>query len=168
MNLQIVEVPPAQPFHLPIRKWQDIMESNIQPPKSIVQSLIEEGGISLLVARQKEGKSMLSAQMAIDVSHGEPFLGQLATERGTVLYVDYENRAHRIKSRGEDLARGRKLDGVYFAAYDRIADRDLGLDGSYLDRLSGVNYFSRSATIILPYRRQLLSFHRGSALLHWS
>jgi ParB-like chromosome segregation protein Spo0J len=33
--------------------------------------------------------------------------------------------------------------------------------------LIGVNYFSRSATIILPYRRQLPSFHKGSALLHW-
>jgi lipid-binding SYLF domain-containing protein len=33
--------------------------------------------------------------------------------------------------------------------------------------VSGVNYFSLSATIILPYRRQLPSSHRGSALLHW-
>jgi hypothetical protein len=38
---------------------------------------------------------------------------------------------------------------------------------SRITLLSGVNYFSRSATIILPYRRQLLSFHSASALLCW-
>jgi len=32
--------------------------------------------------------------------------------------------------------------------------------------VSGVNYSSRRATIILPYRRQLLSFHSGSILLN--
>ena len=33
--------------------------------------------------------------------------------------------------------------------------------------VSGVNYFSRSATTILPYRRQLPSCHVGPHLLHW-
>jgi hypothetical protein len=100
-----------------------------------VESLIEEGGISLLIARQKEGKSMLSGQLSIDVSFGEKFLGQLQTRQGRVLYVDYENRTHRLKTRGKDLAQGRQLTEVFFAAYDRIADRNLGLDGDNLARL---------------------------------
>jgi hypothetical protein len=105
------------------------------------------------VARQKEGKSMLSAQMAIDVSQGEPFLGKLPTQKGTVLYIDYENRSHRIKSRGEDLAGGRTLDNVYFAAFDRIADRNLGLDNSDLERLKyAVTFYEPSLMIIDPLR----------------
>jgi hypothetical protein len=33
--------------------------------------------------------------------------------------------------------------------------------------LSGVNYFSRSATIISPYRRQLQALRTDLARLHW-
>lgn len=117
------------------QSWQAIMESTVEPPASIVENLIEEGGISLLIARQKEGKSMFSGQLSIDVSRGERFLGQLNTRRGRVLYVDYENRTHRLKTRGNDLAEGRIVNEVFFAAYDRIADRDLGLDGDNLERL---------------------------------
>src|SRR5438034_5398972 len=124
----------AEPVAI-FKSWQSIMESNIEPPASIVESLIEEGGISLLIARQKEGKSMLSGQLSIDVSFGERFLGQLQTRLGRVLYVDYENRTHRLKTRGKDLAQGRQLSSVFLAAYDRIADRNLGLDGDNLKRL---------------------------------
>jgi len=114
---------------------------------------VEEGGISILIARQKEGKSMLSAQLAIDVSCGDPFLGKLKTKKGIVLYVDYENRSHRIKLRGEDLGSGRELTGVLFAAYDRISDRDLGLDGDDLERLrESVAVIHPTLLIIDPLR----------------
>jgi hypothetical protein len=33
--------------------------------------------------------------------------------------------------------------------------------------LSGVNYFSRSTTIIFPYRRQLQAWQNGTPSLHW-
>ncbi len=135
------------------QSWQAIMESNIEPPASIVENLIEEGGISLLIARQKEGKSMFSGQLSIDVSLGQKFLGQLSTRQGRVLYVDYENRTHRLKTRGNDLAEGRVIKEVFFAAYDRIADRDLGLDGENLERLiRAIREFQPALLVIDPLR----------------
>jgi hypothetical protein len=136
-----------------LKSWQAIIESEIEPPQSIVESLIEEGGISLLIARQKEGKSMLAAQLSIDVSFGEKFLGQLATRQGRVVYIDYENRTHRLKKRGEELGSGRKITDVFFAAYDRIADRNLGLDGEDLKRLmAAVDEHKPSLLVIDPLR----------------
>jgi hypothetical protein len=78
---------------------------------------------------------MLAVQLAIDVSFGEPFLGSLDAAPGRVLYIDYENRAHRLKERALSLAPGRALDDIYFAVYDRISQRDLGLDGDPYTRL---------------------------------
>lgn len=132
-----------------IKSWQAIMESNIEPPVSIVENLIEEGSVSLLIARQKEGKSMFSGQLSIDVSLGEKFLGQLTTRRSRVLYIDYENRTHRLKTRGNDLADGRVINEVFFAAYDRIADRDLGLDGKNLERLIQVIWQLQPALLVI-------------------
>jgi hypothetical protein len=133
------EGPPASELtKFGIWSWQSIIESSTAQPGSVVENLIEEGSISLLIARQKEGKSMLAAQMAIDIGSGEDFLGVCKTKAGPVLYVDYENRVHRVKSRGLDLAKGRPIRNVYFAAYDRISDRKLGLDRQGLDGLKTV------------------------------
>jgi hypothetical protein len=134
---------------LGIMSWQSIMEFAGEPPGSIVEGLIEEGGISLLVARQKEGKSMLSAQLAIDVSLGEPFLDRLPSKKGTVLYIDYENRRHRLKARGVDLAGERRLDNVLFRAFDRIADRNVGLDGDNLKRLTAAVGMVKPALLVI-------------------
>jgi hypothetical protein len=132
-----------------IVSWQSIVESDERAPDSIVESLVEEGSISLLVGRAKEGKSMLAEQLSIDVANGEPFLGKLATEPGQVLYVDYENRRHRIKSRGEDLGAGRDLSNVLFASYDHISEKTLGLDGEDLTRLRGVVEEIQPALLII-------------------
>lgn len=121
-----------------ISSWQSLIDADFDPPGSVVENLIEKGSTTLLVARQKEGKSMLTAQMAIDIGNGEPFLGRLKTHQGKVLYVDYENRPFRIKGRGLDLAKGRDVSNVFFAAYQRISTRELGLDEEEHKRLINV------------------------------
>jgi hypothetical protein len=118
-----------------IQSWSSIIESDVDPPACIVDGIIEQGSISLLVGRAKEGKSLLAAQLSIDVGEGKPFLGKLETKQGKVCYIDYENRSHRIKARGQDLASGRDVSNVLFAAFNRISERNLGLDGENLDRL---------------------------------
>jgi AAA domain len=148
------EGPPASALRkFGIWSWESIIESDTAQPGSVVENLIEEGSTSLLIARQKEGKSMLSAQMAIDVGSGAPFLGVCETKTGPVLYVDYENRMHRIKTRGLDLAKGRDVKKVHFAAYDRISERKLGLDGANLQRLKeAVKILQPILLIIDPLR----------------
>jgi putative DNA primase/helicase len=118
-----------------IRTWQDIINSETENCQHVVEGIVEEGGISLLIARQKAGKSMLVGQMSIDVSFGEPFLGQLSTKKGPVLYLDFENRPHILKARGKDLGQNREINDVHFACYQRISDRDLGLDQDNFRRL---------------------------------
>ncbi len=136
-----------------IKSWQEIIASETATPANAVEGLLEEGSTSLLVARQKEGKSMLAAQLAIDVADGEPFLGRLQTKRGRVLYVDYENRAHRVKARGLDLARGRNVQDVFYLAYDRISERELGLDGKQLEPLKeAVKLLQPALLVIDPLR----------------
>jgi hypothetical protein len=118
-----------------LRPWQDIIDSETDDVGYIVDGMIEEGGTSLLIARQKAGKSMLAGQMCIDVSFGEPFLQALNTKKGPVIYLDFENRPQILKARGKDLGQNRKLRDVYYACYARISERDLGLDGENLERL---------------------------------
>ena len=96
---------------------------------------------------------MLAEQLSIDVSNGKPFLGKLATKQGKVLYVDYENRPHRIKSRGLDLGNESDLSNVFFIAYDRISDRTMGLEGDDLKRLKeAVQETQPSLLVIDPLR----------------
>jgi putative DNA primase/helicase len=136
-----------------IRKWQEIVDSEVDGVGYVVEGMIEEGGTSLLIARQKAGKSMLAGQMCIDVANGEPFLGTLETKKGRVLYLDFENRPHVLKARGKDLGQNRLLDDVYFASWDRIAERDLGLDGENFTRLKkAVSELKPALLIIDPLR----------------
>jgi len=118
-----------------LRTWQDIINSEPEGVGYVVEGVVEEGGMSLLIARQKAGKSMLAGQMCIDVSLGEAFLGTLRTKKGPVIYLDFENRPRVLKARGKDLGQNRPITDVYFACYDRIADRDMGLDEENLERL---------------------------------
>ena len=145
----------VDPYYIPpdIKSWLSIIETSSEPPSNIVENLIEEGSISLFVGRAKEGKSLLAAQLSIDVSEGEPFLGKLKTKKGTVLYIDYENRDHKLKIRGLDLGKDRKLDNVYFVTYEKIFERDLGLDGKNLDHLAEViEQVSPKLLVIDPLR----------------
>jgi archaellum biogenesis ATPase FlaH len=136
-----------------IKNWQSIINSNVNPPSDIVEGIVEEGSISLLVGRAKEGKSLLAAQLSIDVANGNPLLGKLATKKGRVLYIDYENRSHRIKARGQDLAQGHSVDDVFFAAYEKISGRDLGLDDKNLERLKdAVKILQPTLLVIDPLR----------------
>ena len=92
-----------------------------------VGRLLDATEICLFTARQKEGKSTLGLQLAIDVSAGDPFLGQYPTRAGTVLYIDYENRLDNLKKRGEDLLQGRTGENLHIKSFERIADKDVGL-----------------------------------------
>jgi hypothetical protein len=127
----------ARPARDPVRvrTLAQIVASTEEPPAKVVDRLVEEGGISLLIARQKAGKSMLGLQLAIDVANGADFLSLAPTAKGPVLYVDYESRSHILKARGSDFGRGFDLDEVHIANWESIAERNLGLDGEYLELL---------------------------------
>ncbi|KKM97047.1 hypothetical protein LCGC14_1171980 [marine sediment metagenome] len=106
---------------------QEIIGRDYPTPTPVVGHLLLPGEIVLFIARQKEGKSTLALQFAIDISRGDPFLDRFTTTRMPVLYVDYENRFYQLKKRGIDLAQGRTVENLYIKAFDRISDRNVSL-----------------------------------------
>jgi len=57
----------------------------------IVDDLLLIGGLSLMVAKPKTGKSTLARQLALSVARGESFLGR-KVKAGLVIYVGLEDR----------------------------------------------------------------------------
>lgn len=68
----------------------------------LVDGLLPAGGISVLVARPKVGKSTLARSLAVKVARGDPFLGR-AVAKGAVFILDLEGKA------GETISSLRKL-----------------------------------------------------------
>jgi hypothetical protein len=118
-----------------LQTLSEIVQTEYKENVPIVEHLLGPGETTLLIARQKEGKSTLALQLAIDLSNGDPFLGQYKTRRSCVAYVDYENRPHRIKTRAIDVAKGRPTENVIVSAFDSISDRDLTLFADGYERL---------------------------------
>jgi hypothetical protein len=108
---------------------QDIVDTTYPPTPELVKRLISPGEIVLFIGRQKEGKSILALQLAIDISRGEPFLGQHDSTKVCVFYVDYENRPRNLQDRASDLAGGGNTDNVFVKAYEHLYQRDVALFG---------------------------------------
>ncbi len=145
---------PAAPNWFPAQKTigryglktlQQIIEGDYPEPSPIVERFLKQGEVALLIARQKEGKSTLGLQMAIDVTCGDPFLGRYRTQRATVLSLDYENRLPQLKKRGIDLVRGRRVENLIYKAYNFISDRDTGLAVG-----EGFNYLQEMVQAVVP------------------
>ncbi len=61
----------------------------------LVEGLLPSGGISLLAAKPKVGKSTTARCLALSVARGEPFLGR-ATAKGSVVYLALEEKRAEI------------------------------------------------------------------------
>jgi hypothetical protein len=64
--------------------------SQVSRPSGLVAGIIGHRSVSVLIGDSGLGKSPLAYQLGLCVAEGIPFLG-LKTERGTVIYADYEN-----------------------------------------------------------------------------
>jgi hypothetical protein len=84
------------PFTLQLIKPFSTYDSDgkVQQTDFIVSGLLTAGGLSILGAKPKVGKSSLSRYLATCVSKGQPFLGR-STQRGEVLLISLEDpRSH--------------------------------------------------------------------------
>jgi AAA domain len=82
------------------------------PIDYVVEGLLPVGGLSLLAAKPKVGKSTLARYLASSVARGVPCLGR-ATNPGPVLYVSIEERRRDVRA--------------HFALLGSDADLDLDL-----------------------------------------
>lgn len=61
----------------------------LKPPEAVVQRFLYRENLTLLAAREKDGKSTLATAIAASVSSGKPFLGE-PVQRGPVLWLRLE------------------------------------------------------------------------------
>ncbi|MBM3948243.1 MAG: AAA family ATPase [SAR202 cluster bacterium] len=61
------------------------------------EGMMPWGGLSVLAAKPKVGKSTFARNLALAVSRGEPFLGR-ATHQGPVVYLGLEEKRSEVES----------------------------------------------------------------------
>ncbi|GAC1401639.1 MAG: hypothetical protein NVSMB64_00090 [Candidatus Velthaea sp.] len=76
----------------------DLLNTEIAATDWLVEGLIPMGGIALLSAKPKVGKSVLAQNLAIAVASGGEFLGRRC-QQGRVLYLAMEERRETITAR---------------------------------------------------------------------
>jgi len=84
----------------------ELQDKKFPPPNWIIPNILPEG-LSLLVAPPKTNKTFLSEHVALCVAAGEPVFGNYETERGRVLYLDFEQSDALIQERLKLLLPGR-------------------------------------------------------------
>ncbi|MGH7563735.1 MAG: DnaB-like helicase N-terminal domain-containing protein [Gemmatimonadota bacterium] len=108
-----------------------------EPPKPVVPKLAYEGRVSMLAAREKDGKSTLAGAAAAAVSSGSSFLGETVTA-GLVLNVSLDEHL------GDTVRRlprfGANADRI------RIVDR---LDGRPVETLAALVIEYRPALVLI-------------------
>ena len=75
---------------------QDFMSEPEEEMNWIVDGLLSKGGMSLMVAKPKLGKSTLARQFALAIARGEKVLGR-TTRSGTVIMLLLEERKHDVR-----------------------------------------------------------------------
>jgi hypothetical protein len=114
----------------------DMLATEYEEPQILLKGMLQAGETVLLVGRQKEGKSTLSLQLAIDLAVGSPFLGKFETTQCRVLLIDYENRPAALKHRGLLLLRDRDTgDNLIVRSFESLTKRDVGLSGKEHQKL---------------------------------
>lgn len=79
-----------------------LLEKKIQTVDWIVQDLLPGGGLSIVAASPKTGKSTLARQLALSVARGQPFLGR-STQQGHVFYFALEERERVVQKHFLDM-----------------------------------------------------------------
>lgn len=96
----VKNVPIAHQFNLVSAK--DLLQEPEERTQWIWEGILPEGGMSLLVAKPKVGKSTLALNLAISVSRGQDFLGRTTLPTG-VVYLALEEKRSQIRKRLEAM-----------------------------------------------------------------
>lgn len=77
----------------------ELQDKTLPPMKWLIDDLLPVGGVVMLSAKPKMGKSFLAMQLALTVASGGKFLGFQAEEKHEVLYIDLETSQRSMKNR---------------------------------------------------------------------
>lgn len=76
----------------------ELQDKTLPPMKWLIDDLLPVGGVVMLSAKPKMGKSFLAIQLAVSVASGGEFLGFQA-QKHEVLYIDLETSQRSMKNR---------------------------------------------------------------------
>ena len=76
----------------------ELQDKTLPPMKWLIDDLLPVGGVVMLSAKPKMGKSFLAIQLALSVASGGEFLGFQA-QKHEVLYIDLETSQRSMKDR---------------------------------------------------------------------
>lgn len=76
----------------------ELQDKTLPPMKWLIDDLLPVGGVVMLSAKPKMGKSFLAIQLAVSVASGGEFLGFKA-QKHEVLYIDLETSQRSMKNR---------------------------------------------------------------------
>ena len=87
-------------FHLaPLR---DLLAEPAEETDWLVEGLLPAGGVGVIGAKPKAGKSTLARNAALAVARGDDFLG-LATKQGPVIYLALEEKRSEVRKHFESM-----------------------------------------------------------------
>jgi hypothetical protein len=90
---------------LPLVRIGDLLAEPDEERRWLVDGLLPQGGLSLLAAKPKVGKSTLARCLCASVAAGEPWLGAV-TRTGPVLYLGLEEKREEVKRHFRSLGVG--------------------------------------------------------------
>lgn len=90
-------------MEMKIFSHKDLLQMDIPPQEFIVESLIPEGGITMISGKPGVMKSYLSLYISKCISKGEPLFGVFNVKKENVLYADFENSLSGIRDRASSL-----------------------------------------------------------------
>ncbi len=127
----------------------------IPEPEWTVDGLLPEGSATLLSAREKAGKGLLTIDLCASVALGEPFLDR-AVREGPAIYCAAEENVRDVRQRIATRLGDRRDAPFYVLPLDGSTDDRLKLDDvEAMQRLWGMVETIRPAVVVLDTLREL-------------
>lgn len=117
----------------------ELQDKTLPPMKWLIDDLLPVGGVVMLSAKPKMGKSFFAIQLALSVASGGEFLGFNVPEKNEVLYIDLETSQRSMKTR-ISMVTADAPKGLYLMTPKEVFE--FGNVGSGFE--SQVNYFLES------------------------
>jgi hypothetical protein len=103
---------------------RDLLQEPTEHISWLLSDKLPAGGLSILCAKPKVGKSTFARCLSLAVSRGEPFLG-CPTTKGPVIYLALEEKRSEVRRHFEDL--GATDEEIYIYAASAPQEAFLGL-----------------------------------------
>jgi hypothetical protein len=81
-----------------------LLAAELPEPRWVVPGILSEG-LNILAGKPKQGKSMLSLNLAITIATGGMALGAMRTVPGDILYLSLEDKQRRVQGRAKKMVK---------------------------------------------------------------